>query len=125
LPASLLYVTIGCFKDTSSRAIPTLEGEDSILDGSYGMRENPIEKCYEAANTRRFSVFAVQDGGWCASSLLAAQTFDKYGNSSDCKSDGEGGPWANQVYLITSKLMVTFPTIRRNKMSHFHVHKIN
>ena len=80
---------------------------------------------YEAANARGFSVFAVQNGGWCASSLLAAQTFDKYGNSSDCKSDGEGGPWANQVYLITSKLMVTFSTIRRNKMSHFYVLKIN
>ena len=45
-------------------------------------------------------MFAVQDGGWCASSALAAKTFNKYGKSSVCPSDGEGGPWANQVYYI-------------------------
>ena len=45
-------------------------------------------------------MFAVQNGGWCAASLTAAKTFNKYGKSSACKSDGEGGPWANQVYVI-------------------------
>ena len=114
------YVSIGCFKDTSRRAIPTLEGKDSILDGSYRMRENPIEKCYEAAKARGFLVFAVQHGGWCASSLLAAQTFDKYGNSSDCKSDGKGGPWANQVYLIKSKLIMHVQEYQ-TKNRHFYV----
>ena len=44
-------------------------------------------------------MFAVQDGGWCAASKTAPITFDKHGKSSACKSDGEGGPWANQVYL--------------------------
>ena len=29
-----------------------------------------------------------------------AQTFDKYGKSTVCKDDGEGGPWGNQVYVI-------------------------
>ena len=47
-------------------------------------------------------MFADQDGGWCATSAMssAAQTFDKYGKSAACKDDGEGGPWANQVYVI-------------------------
>ena len=47
-------------------------------------------------------MFADQDGGWCAASAMssAAQTFDKYGKSAACKDDGEGGPWANQVYVI-------------------------
>ena len=42
----------------------------------------------------------MQNGGWCAASFRAAMTFDKYGNSTACKSDGEGGLWANQVYVI-------------------------
>ena len=31
------------------------------------------------------------------------KTFDKYGKSTACKDDGEGGPWANQVYVINGK----------------------
>ena len=48
-------------------------------------------------------MFAVQDGGWCASSATADKTFDKHGASSACGFDGEGGPGANQVYFIRGK----------------------
>ena len=34
----------------------------------------------------------------------ADQTFDKYGRSAACGSDGEGGPGANQVYVIKGKM---------------------
>ena len=95
-----VYKPIGCYKDTSNRAIQTLEGTDSILDGSYGSRKNPIAKCAVAAMRKGYAFFAVQNGGWCASSDTAPQTFDKYGKSTACASDGEGGPWANQVYFI-------------------------
>ena len=74
--------------------------KESILDGNYRTRQKAIKKCYYAAKKRGFKVFAVQDGGWCASSLSAAKTFNKYGRSSACRQDGEGGPWANQVYYI-------------------------
>ncbi|XP_078381198.1 retinoschisin-like [Oculina patagonica] len=94
------YETIGCFKDHANHAVPTIEGQDSILDGSYKARRNAIEKCYRAAKKRGFRVFAVQDGGWCATSASAAKTFRKYGKSTACRSDGKGGPWANQVYYI-------------------------
>lgn len=50
-------------------------------------------------------MFAIQDGGWCATSASAAKTFNRYGKSSACKSDGEGGPWANQVYYIKGQCM--------------------
>jgi len=73
------------------------------LDGSYTARKDAIEKCYQAAKKRGFRVFAVQDGGWCAASSSAAKTFDKYGKSSNCSLDGEGGPGANQVYYIKGK----------------------
>ena len=45
-------------------------------------------------------MFGVQDGGWCASSVSAPQTFDKYGQSNDCGADGEGGHFANHVYTV-------------------------
>ena len=47
-----------------------------------------------------FQVFAVQNGGWCATAADAEDTYDKYGASTTCADDGEGGPWGNQVYRI-------------------------
>ena len=63
-------------------------------------------------------MFAVQNGGWCAASRLAAKTFNKYGKSSACKSDGEGGPWANQVYYIKGKQTLASPTTQKSEMIH-------
>jgi len=76
-----------------------LEGQDSILDGSYPDRVAPIAKCAVAAMRRGYRMFAVQAGGWCAASATAPLTFNKYGKSTSCSSDGEGGPWANEVYF--------------------------
>ena len=45
-------------------------------------------------------MFAVQDGGWCASSQTAEDTYNKYGKSQECSQQGEGGIEANQVYKI-------------------------
>ena len=98
--SSPAYETVGCYKDTGNRAIQTLEGRDAILDGSYPSRKNPVAKCAVAAMRLGYSMFAVQNGGWCAASATAPDTFGKYGKSAACKADGEGGPWANQVYVI-------------------------
>ena len=70
------------------------------MDGSYSSRLNPIAKCAVAAMRAGYSMFAVQDGGKCAASATAPQTFDKFGKSTACKADGEGGPSTNQVYLF-------------------------
>ena len=75
------------------------------MDGAYWTRKNPIAKCAVAAMRAGYSVFTVQHGGWCAASDTAAETFNKYGKSTACKSDGEGGPWANQVYVINGKTL--------------------
>ena len=75
------------------------------MDGAYWTRKNPIAKCAVAAMRAGYSVFAVQNGGWCAASATAAETFNKYGKSAACNSDGEGGPWANQVYVINGKTL--------------------
>ena len=78
------------------------------MDGSYSFRRNRIAKCALAAMRAGYRVFAVQDGGQCAASATALQSFHNYGKSTACKADGEGGPSANQVYLIkgeTAKLV--------------------
>jgi hypothetical protein len=94
---------LGCWKDTAVRAVATLEGSVAILDGlDYTNRADAIKKCYEAAKLRGFNVFAVQNGGWCAAGN--GESYKKYGASNDCKDDGKGGPWANQVYKIHEKL---------------------
>ncbi|XP_078580869.1 uncharacterized protein LOC144864555 [Branchiostoma floridae x Branchiostoma japonicum] len=95
------YISLGCWRDELDRAIPTLEGTDARLDGIYAYRQNPIEKCYQVALSRAFPVFAVQNGGWCAGSASGLNTFNKYGASTGCAKDGEGGSMANQVYKIT------------------------
>ena len=101
---SLDYETIGCYRDTWNRAITVVEGKDPILDGSYHSRTNAIAKCAVAALRKGYTMFAVQNGGHCQTSATAAQTFDKYGKSTACKADGEGGWWANQVYVIKESL---------------------
>ena len=97
---SLGHDVVGCYEDARSRAIRTLEGKDSILDRPYSSRTSSIAKCAVAAIRAGYIMFAVQHGGWCAASATAPQTYDKYGKSTVCKADGEGGPWANQVYTI-------------------------
>lgn len=48
--------------------------------------------------------FGIQNGGMCVSGPNAHQTYSKYGESMDCKNDGEGGPWANQVYNLVGRV---------------------
>ena len=101
----LAYHNVGCYQDNVPRAIPTLETTDPVLDGPYWTRVNPIAKCAVAAMRQGYDMFAVQDGGWCASSAIASQTFNKYGTSGACLDDGEGGNMASQVYGIEGKTM--------------------
>lgn len=69
------YVSIRCSKETASRAIPILEGQDS-LDGrsQYPNRVSPIAV---AAMRAGYHMFAVQHGGQCFSSASAPLTYNK------------------------------------------------
>ena len=93
---------IGCFKDTSRRAIPQLDGRSRFLRGNYQRRKFAIEKCVLEAVRRGYKAIGVQNGGWCASGPRALRTYAKYGRSNRCRS-GKGGPWANDVYLISGR----------------------
>ncbi len=77
-----------------------MEGRDALLKDSHLQRNDSIQKCALAAKVRGYQTFALQDGGMCVGSPRAHKTFGKYGKSQDCKNDGKGGPWANQVYNL-------------------------
>ena len=99
----MINIDLGCWKDdVLIRAIPSLEGKDGVLSDNYKTRDDAIKKCAEVARQRGYTVFALQDGGWCASSLRAKFTYSKYGQSQNCEGDGKGGPAANRVYEILS-----------------------
>ena len=103
---SVIYESVGCYGDKSVRAIPSLEGKDTLLNGSYSLRNDAIQKCAVAAKVRGYKTFAIQDGGMCFGGPNAHKTYDKYGKSQGCTcpNDGKGGPWANQVYRIIGTL---------------------
>ena len=64
-------------------------------------RENAIAKCFETAKELGHRIFALQDGGQCFTEEPGlGLSYEKYGQSSDCSGDGEGGPMANDVYAI-------------------------
>ncbi|XP_035693984.1 matrilin-2-like [Branchiostoma floridae] len=97
---TVTYRSLGCWTDSDIRAIPPLEGLDPRLQDPYRLRENAIEKCYQAARDRGYDVFALQDGGWCAASSAARRAYRQYGPSQRCGPAGKGGVWANSVYEI-------------------------
>ena len=100
-PAGLQqYHTIGCFIDRLYvPAIPTMEGKDPILDGSYWDRKDPVRKCFIASVKRGYKVFAVQNNR-CYSGPEAHKTYAMHGKSRFCPANGAGKDGSSQVYRI-------------------------
>ena len=100
------YTSIGCFADKKrpARAIGSLEGTSTLLDGKYVKRENATAKCAELAHSLNFTIFAVARGGECLGDGQSNDTFGMHGPSDNCGADGEGGrrPAAMEVYEITA-----------------------
>ena len=81
--------------------MPVLEGKDpDVLDNDYKLRTDAIGKCALAAMKKRYPVFAIHDGGSCLASGSVYPTFNKFGISRDCQSDGKGSSGAHHVYVI-------------------------
>lgn len=90
----------GCWKDTRNRAIADAS-RYGYVNNNYKNMTNAINKCQQLAASRRHKFFAIQDGGWCATSSDAGYTYKKYGEINKC-SNGKGGPWANNVYKLNT-----------------------
>ena len=95
------YQSLGCWKDTENSAVPTLEGKDARLKGSFSSRDYAIDLCYQSAKAKGYQIFAVQNGGWCGG-MKGGTRYQKYGKANNCKY-GKGGSSANNVYQIGGK----------------------
>ncbi|XP_031554877.1 uncharacterized protein LOC116291804 isoform X2 [Actinia tenebrosa] len=93
------FASLGCWRDTESFAIPSLEGTDPRLSESYRLRAKPIDTCASVAFKHGYKVFGIHRGGACFSGPKADQTFNIFGESADCKS-GRGGVGATDVYRL-------------------------
>ncbi|XP_068706122.1 uncharacterized protein [Montipora foliosa] len=98
------FGSLGCWKDSWSRSLPTIEGEHYLLmDPNYKGRKYALFKCARAALDKGYKVFGIENGGQCFASTSGDKRYHKYGASKDCKDDGKGGPWSLQVYRFSAK----------------------
>ena len=72
----------------------------------YKRRENPVSQCALAALEKGVAIFGVQDGGQCFGSSLDSvlESYQQYGESTSCNTEGTGGPMANSVYKFGKSL---------------------
>ena len=98
--SSVYYSKLGCFNDTQARVIPSLEGQDPVLDGNYTTRHDVIRKCALGATRRGNQVFAVMGDGQCASGPDTDKNFVKFGYG---KSECSTMEASNDVYILGYK----------------------
>ena len=84
--------------------------------GDIGLERTPLRSApwLQSEQVTTCLQFKMVAGVACAASATAPQTFDKYGKSTACRSDGEGGPWANDIYVIrgeTASVSIYNPTL--------------
>ena len=84
------YQHLGCFQDTSDRALSTMMTDHH---GYYS-----VELCFNACNDAHYQYFALQTGNQCFCDNSYANA-TRYGPSSAC-SGGTGGSWAFDLYEI-------------------------
>ncbi|XP_065675162.1 uncharacterized protein LOC105845100 isoform X8 [Hydra vulgaris] len=96
-----VFLKLGCWRDTQDRALVTLEGKSPEEILLYHKRTDPLGYCYRAASNYGYRIFALQNGGQCFAGNNAS--YQKFGVSNNCWSNGGGGPFANEVYTISNK----------------------
>ena len=85
----------GCWKDKWDRGVP-----NKIGTGSY-CGQKGYEKCMDKAMQKGYNTFSIQwPAGGCECFGGNSPNYKKHGKAHNCNSKGEGGTWANQVYVI-------------------------
>ena len=100
-----LYSYLGCWKDTSAKAVPSLEGTNLLLKDSYSSRDYAIHLCYLTAKARGFHIFALQYNGLCMG-MRGSLRYQKYGKATTCKNGKGYSAYANDVYRIGGMICV-------------------
>ena len=100
-PPLLLFKRIGCFCDNycgdkpEATTVRAISGKITFYTPSTA-----VTKCYEKAKAGGYSHFAVQYYQECFTSEDAGSTYDRFGRTTGCTSDGRGGSWKSTVYEI-------------------------
>ena len=96
-------MSLGCWRDDpSSRAIPTLEGTCSHLDGAHQGRTDQLLKCIKCAKESNFTIMGLQDGGYCTATSDDGEDYKYYGTAPTCDlATGLGESNANQVFKLS------------------------
>ena len=122
------YKSLGCWKDDLlSPAIPTLEGKTELLgeppsEATQLSPSDAIKRCFNAALSFGFNMFAIQNGRYCSSSATGLKTYQKYGVATTCMDDGGGlNLWnfwnvLNQVYEVEYGKPMLFVYQSKTKM---------
>ena len=89
---------IGCYADTSDRALPILlkSFRDQI---NWNAMNKTVNQCARVAYGSGYPYFAVQFYGECWTGTNANSTYNKHGESTKCW-EGVGQGWANFVYKL-------------------------
>lgn len=95
-PTFSKYNRIGCYADANIRAIPNAS-ESGYDNKDYKAKSDAIQSCADFAKSKGFKGFALQNGGWCATSADAHLTYNKYGPSATC-ANGKGAGHTNDYY---------------------------
>ena len=92
---------LGCWSDAGN--LPkALQNVEHILKQLYpGVSE--VTSCFGTAKYMGRKIFAVQNGGQCFTEGPGVPLYWRgdhkfYGPSNECKNDGKGGAYANEVY---------------------------
>nr|XP_039251288.1 uncharacterized protein LOC120328813 [Styela clava] len=100
---------LGCWKENPSMwAIESWEGKHPMLDGPHEVRIDPVQKCAKVAQKLGYRVFAIREGGLCATNPFAEFNYTRWGSSFECLPNGRGGPKENQVYLVDTIIDAKF-----------------
>ena len=96
------YTDIGCwniFPDSNNN-----EEDAAVPKITDDISSNPIQKCYEAAISNGYDYFGISSGGTkCRISQSAGHTFAKYGQPTNCGSNGYGTQAKVHMYKINRK----------------------
>lgn len=93
------YTKLGCFDFTDAHTVPSLEGEDSLLDDYYTTRRDAISKCGLAADKRGHRMFVVMPSGQCASGPTT-EMYRKFLQSGYSNVECTGMALWSSVYLL-------------------------
>jgi len=98
---------LGCYKDTSDRAM------DHLKDGI-----NSIEGCYDLCKENGYSLFGLQHpaGGECFCSNDKDEAM-QFGKATNCE-DGRGGDWALDIYETNDENCVKWKDIDNMNYKH-------